>query len=731
MGYPVSGATPGSHGAVPVRWPVRSGAVPPLAEKFSVRQESAPSLESALLRNPAVTLTSTGQYGAEPADLAGACGKTQLAVFYAESHWQARALDLLLWVDASSRASILCGYAEAAAAIGAASSLTGAEPIAAGFVDWLSGTRRRWLVVLDGLADARDVEGLWPEGRAGQVVVTARNPESLGGRSLCLEIGAYSRRDAMSYMVGRLTSDPEQRRGAIELIEDLGLQPMALAQASAVIANSWLTCSDYRDHLAARQRQRADATGVKPHAAAITWVLAAEQADALLPGGSPQSCLAFTALLHGLGVPVGVFATAMACDYMAGARAGIDRPPEPAFSALQALERVGLVVIDRVSQPPTVQMNTAVQAAIQAATPASLANRAAVAAASALLEVWPEGDQRTRHAQLLRSSAVCLQRLAPDGLWANGCPAVLTRAGQSFDSAGLSGPAVEYWSELTAASDQILGPGHPDSMALVERLARAYVASGQADEAIAWYQRISAEWSTAFGSDDSRTLKARVNLGRVLVTAGLTEDAVGVLSVAVKDCERVLGPDDPESQRAREELATALRATGQLDEAIRLYQRVLGEQERLAGPRSPVTMATRQNLAAAYLDAGRLKEALAQYKRTLSDSERTLGAEHPDTLRVRSALATAYHRAGRMAMSVQLQEQVYRTSERLLGADNADTLAVAVSLAGGYYAVGRLTDAAKLYADALPRAESTLGPAHPLTQSARDGLTAITGQPSG
>lgn len=731
MGYPVSGATPEGSGPVRVTWPVRTGAVPPIADKFSLRQESAPSLESALLRSPAVTLTSSQPYGARSPDVAGACGKTQLAVYYAESQWQVRAIDLLVWVEASSRASILCGYTEAAAAVGGGSPLTGAEAVAASFVDWLSQTRRRWLVVLDGLTDEQALEGLWPQGRTGLVVVTTRTAELLGGRSLCLEIGAYSRRDAMSYMVGRLTSDPEQRRGAIELIEDLGLQPMALAQASAVVANSWLTCSDYRDHLAARQRQRADATGVKPHGAAVTWILAAEQADALLPGGSAQACLAFSALLHGPGVPVGVFATTMACDYMAGARAGIERPPEPAFSALQALERVGLVVIDRVSQPPTVQMNTAVQAAVEAATPASLQNRAAAAAASALLEVWPEGDQRTRHAQLLRSSAVCLQRLAPEGLWANGCPAVLVRAGQSFDSAGLSVPAVEYWSELTAASDRILGPGHPDSMALVERLARAYVASGRADEAISWHQRISAEWSSAFGADDSRTLKARVNLGRVLVTAGLTEDAVGVLSVAAKDCERVLGPDDPESQRAREELATALRATGQLDEAIRLYQRVLAEQERQAGPRSPVTMTTRQNLAAAYLDAGRIKDALAQYKRTLSDSERVLGAEHPDTLRVRSALATAYHRAGKMAMSVQLQEQVYRTSERLLGADNADTLAVAISLASGYYAVGRLTDAAKLYADALPRAEATLGPAHPLTQSARDGLTAITGQPSG
>jgi tetratricopeptide (TPR) repeat protein len=730
MGYPPSGVVPVSSAAAVVSWPVRSGAVPPLAEKFNTRPESAPSLGDALRRSAAVTLTSSHQAGAEAADLASACGKTQLAVFYAESQWQARAVDLLVWVDASSRASILSGYAEAAAATGSGSALASAEAVAAGFLEWLARSERRWLVVLDDLADPQDVEGLWPRGAAGQVVLTARGSESLGDRSLCLELGAYSRRDAMSYLVGRLTADPEQRRGAIELIEDLGLQPLALALASSVITNSWLTCGDYRDHIAARRARLAEVTGVKPPGAAVAWMLAADQADVLVQGGVAQACLAFAAVLDGHGIPVDVFATTVACDYMAGARAGRDRPPEPAFSALQALERVGLVVIDRAGRPPTVQLSPAVQAAVRAGSAAGVLHRAGTAALSALLEVWPQGDQRTRHAQLLRSSVVSLQRCVPDLPWASGCPPVLFRAGESFDSAGMSGPALHYWSELTTASDRILGPGHPDSMAMVERLSQAYVASGQVDDAISWYRRISAEWAGAFGPDDSRTLKARVNLGRVLVLAGLSDDAVGVLAAALKDCERVLGPAAPECQSASGELATALRATGQLGEAIRLYQRVLADAESRAGPRDPVTIATRQKLADTYLAAGRTKESLAQYKRALADSERSLGAEHPDTLRVRSALGVAYHRAGKMALSVQMNEQAYAASAQILGADHADTLAVAASLADGYYAVGRLGDAARLYREVLARGEAVLGPAHPLTQSARQGLAAVGQSPT-
>jgi tetratricopeptide (TPR) repeat protein len=726
MGYPVSGPKSASSAPAPVTWPVRTGAVPPLAEKFSTRPESAPDLAAAFRRSQAVTLTSGQQAGAAAASLASACGKTQLAVSYAEAQWQSRAIDLLVWIDASSSASILCGYAEAAAATGTGSPTMTAEAAAAGFVEWLAHSHARWLVVLDDLADARDLDGLWPQGPAGQVIVTARDSESLGDRSLCLEIGAYSRRDAMSYLTGRLTSDPEQRHGAIELIDDLGLQPLALAQASAVVINSWLTCSEYRDHLAARRAQLADAARTKPAGAAVTWMLAAEQADVLVPGGVARACLALASLLDGHGIPVAVFATTVACDYMAGPRAGRERPPEPAFRALQALERVGLVVIDRSGLPPTVQMSPAVQAAIRDANPASLV-RAATAASSALLEVWPDGDQRRRHAQMLRSATVSLLRRGGEAMWADGCPPLFLRAGESFDVAGLTGPAVAYWTELTDTSDKVLGPGHPDSMNLVERLARAYAVAGRIDEAIAWHQRITAAWSEALGSDDSRALRARVNLGRVLVIAGLSEDAVGVLSSAAKDCERVLGPDHAECRRARAELATALRASGHLDEAIRLYQGVLADEEHRSGPRSPAPTTARQELAAAFLEAGRTKDAIAQYKRALSDCERSVGAEHPDTLRVRGALAVAYHRAGRMATSVQMNEQVYAASARILGADHADTLAAAVSLAASYYAVGRLTDAASLYRDVLARAEPALGPAHPVTKLARGGLTAITG----
>jgi hypothetical protein len=100
-----------------VAWPVRSGLVPPLADGFIARPETMPGLEAAVVPGAAVALV-PGRSTASAAGWAGPSGKTQLVVGLAESVWQSRSVDLLAWVTATSRASILSGYAQAAAELG-------------------------------------------------------------------------------------------------------------------------------------------------------------------------------------------------------------------------------------------------------------------------------------------------------------------------------------------------------------------------------------------------------------------------------------------------------------------------------------------------------------------------------------------------------------------------------------------------------------------------------------
>src|ERR1017187_6306940 len=98
------------------------------------------------------------------------------------------------------------------------------------------------------------------------VVVTPPNSATASAehRVRVLPIGVFSHREALTYLMGRLTADPDQRIGAIDLVQDLGYEPLALAQAGVVIASSALSCRDYRDYFVRRREQRAATRGRAP-----------------------------------------------------------------------------------------------------------------------------------------------------------------------------------------------------------------------------------------------------------------------------------------------------------------------------------------------------------------------------------------------------------------------------------------------------------------------------------
>lgn len=712
--------------------PVRSGVIPPLADGFSNRPETSPNLAAALLPGTAVALVPARPATAGVRDWLGACGKTQLAVYAAESLWQSAEVTLLVWVLASNRASVLTGYAQAAMTVLGGDAAGDADAIAAAFVGWLASTGQPWLVVLDDLTTAADLAGLWPDGPAGRVLITAANSAVLPAESQVqvLPVGPFSPREALSYLMGRLTADTDQRLGAIDLVSDLSSEPLALAQASGVIASSALSCRDYRGYFVDRRAQLTVVPGAKPPAAAVTWRFSVEQADRLAPGGAVQPLLALAALLDGHGIPATVFSGQVATGYLAGSsagRAGQAGTAERARDALLVLERTGLLDIDTSAAPPVIRMSAVIQDAVQAATPAPMRDRAVRVAADALLAAWPGEEQDPWLADRLRCCAASLQQAGGKLLLADGCHPVLLRAGQSLDMARLSGPAVAYWQALATACETTLGPAHPDSQLIDERLAEAYLAAGRPGEAVSWFERVQANRVSALGPDHPGTAAARRDLGHALMAASQFPAAITVLGGTVSEYQRLRGPDHPDTLAAQDELAAAYRAAGQFGDAIPLYRRTLADRERIQGARHPDTLTTRQRLADAYLADGRVKDAIGHYKQVLADRERVLGPEHLDTIAARGNLAAAYHDAGRMASALQLYERTVAGYDHVLGPDHPDTLARCVSLATAYYTVGRLTDALSLLRETLARCERVLPPGDRLTQVVRESLANVAG----
>jgi len=722
-----------SAGAVPGRpsWPVRSGTVPALAYGYSERPETAPDLAAALSADVTVALVPERALPPGPGPAAGGAapdwlrssGKTHLAAAFAESLWQSRGLDLLVWIDATSRASVLSGYAAATAAATGRDQASSCESIAAQFLNWLGETSHPWLVVLDDLADPADMDGLWPAGPAGRVLVTCADAAAIPRGMRVLPVGLFNSREALGYLMGRLTANPGQRLGAIDLVGDMGMEPVALTQASAVIASSATSCLQYRDYFLRRRQQLTDPSGAVPPASAVTWTLSFERANQLAPDGSAQSLLALAAVLDGHGIPETVLTAPAAAGLFAdgGARTG----GESARGALRVLERVGLLTVAPETTPPTVRISPVLQAALRASMPESLLDQVTRLAAGALLQAWPEPEPPGWPATGLRSCTAVLRQIAGNRLWADGCDPVLRRAGDSLDHARLTGPAVDHWHDLVNTGEQLLGAGHPHTILAVQRLAEAYLAADRAGDAVTWFQRLLDTQAVELGPGHHEVIASRLRLGHALVAAHQLNRAIPLLEGVLANAEQALGPDHADTLGARDELAAAYLAAGRNSDAISAYRRELADRERAQGSRHPETMTTRQCLADSYLASGLAKEAVAAYKRVVADRERALGPDHLDTIRARYGLGAAYRRTGKTVAAERVYEQARAGFEQVLGPRHPDALRSRAELALVYRQLGRYGDARALLRDTVGRLQRTLPQDDPLITDLREILADI------
>ena len=708
--------------------------MPALADGFTARLETSPGLAAALPAGAAVALvpdraaapaTRPGPLAApDTQDWLRSSGKTQLAAAFAESLWQSGGVDLLVWIEATSRASVLSGYAAATAAVTGRDQASSCESVAAQFLSWLGETSRSWLVVLDDLSDPATLDGLWPAGPAGRVLVTSAEEAAVPSGMRIVPLGPFSLREAISYLSGRLAADPDKRHGVIELAQDLDLEPVALTQASAVIANTPLSCREYRAQFMHGRDQLAESSSARPSAAAVTWTFSLGRADQLAPGRSAQLLLALTALLDGHGIPETILTAPAADDFLAG-DGNLPANGETAPAALAALEQAGLLTVVPVTAPPTVRISPVLQAALRAAVPEGMWDQAARSAADALLQAWPEREQPGWPASGLQSCVATLRRITGDQLWDGGCHPVLMRAGDSLDRARLTEPAADHWRDLATTSGRLLGGEHPDTLLVGQRLADAYLAAGRAADAIPWFQWALDRLTDKLGPDHHDVIEARRRLGHALVAALQVPAAITVLERAAAQFEQVCGPGHADTLGARDELAAAYMAAGQYSDAITLYRRTLADRERAQGARHPQTMTTRHGLADAYLASGRAKEAVAAYRRVVADRERVLGPDNLDTLTARNNLGAAYQKTGKPAAAELACEQAWAGFERVLGPRHPDTLRSRAALAQVYRQLGRYGNARALLRDTADRLQRILPDDDPLITELRQSLADI------
>jgi hypothetical protein len=281
-------------------------------------------------------------------------------------------------------------------------------------------------------------------------------------------VPAFSLREAMAYLFDRLTTGPDQRSGAYDLTEDLGGEPAAMAQASAVMAGSGTGCRGYQGYFARhRERLRAAAAGSEPPAAAVTWMLSANYAEELLPTGGTWPLLVLAALLGSHGIPRAVLETWPDDHPSSGWPRSCGRA-RPACCAMPA-------------------MHSGTAAAATAYCLAAGRSLAAARLAGPAVTWWREVAVR------------CERLLGTDH------PDTLTAAGQLTDAlltAGQHDGAVQCARYVLDGRDRVPGPGHPAATTARITLGRALAASGEPGEVLQVLRDAAAHSERAYGHGD-------------------------------------------------------------------------------------------------------------------------------------------------------------------------------------------------------------------------------------
>jgi tetratricopeptide (TPR) repeat protein len=702
----------------------------------------------------------------EETDLApaaqGGTGKTQLAVEFTHDMWNTRAVEVLVWVTAADRESVITGFAQAANTVDASQPDEGAEVAAARFLSWLDRTRRPWALILDDLAELSVLEDLWPAGASGRVLITTRLPATafkgpdVKGRDLrVVPVAGLNRREALDYLTSRLTDHPDQRIEALDLGEDLDGLPLGLAQATAVMSARGQGCREYRARLAERIGHMPAVDGVSA-AILATWSIAAECAHELPPAGLAWPTLVLAAMLDPHGVPGAALTGPAACSYIAGRPSTANAADQNMVrAAINNLAQAGLVTIDPASPARTVRMHASVQAAVRAYLPPADLEQVVTAAADALLEAWPDGEghgvpgEQVQPGlaqfglaqfgqgqfgqgqfgqgpleQALRDCAAALRATDGGMLWKAEVHPLLFRAGLSLEQGRLSRAAIAYWKSTVATSTQLLGSAHAHTVLARDRLAAAYEAAGQSADAITVFQVALADREQNQGPEHAETIAARSHLAHAYQSAGRPGDAIALYERTVADSERMLGPAHPVTLGARTSLAETYQAAGRPREAITSYELLVTDAERQLGAGHPATLSARASLAAAYAANGQAKEAIAQYGRALADQERMHGQDHLDTIAARASLASAFRAAGKQKDAIAQYERVLADRERVQGGDHPDAIAARANLAYAYRSAGRLREALPLYERTLADRMRIQGPDHRDTLTARSNLAA-------
>jgi tetratricopeptide (TPR) repeat protein len=640
-------------------------------------------------------------------------GKTHLAAAYAREYLRAGGR-VVIWIVAEEATAVITSLAELARRAGIADETVDVELIAKSALHWLERSAEPALVVLDNAMDPDLVAPWLPQRGLARVVVTSTNQDFaiLGAP---VQVGVFTEAQAVTFLcarAGRLADID-----ANLLARELGLLPLALAQAGWVIRRRALSFADYLTELRTGQLQslltHVPGEGY-PHSLeeATTWSITEVEKDD--PTGMVHGILEFLAVLSAAGVRRELLHLLMP-------------NPVEVDAAIGALAAASLIEFDLSGSAVTMHRLTqrVVLSKIRRNGRLRDVTAAAVTALARTVDETPNPltdvpiDVVDHVTQLWSRMHPILANDPADSEPLTTLRRLLRWSVARLTAAGELSRVLSLNIGIFAGHTSLLPTSHEFVLEGRKALQNTHLSAPLLDEYFELAEQTLADHIRLFGQDDARTIAARNIVGYGCEIAGRLDRATELHSLNLAESTRVLGPDHELTLMARTNVAGCYRTAGLLDRAIEVFEENLQEHVRVHGEDHPATVNARGELARSYVRAGQIDAGVALHEKNAVLLNRK---EHAESLWWTQYRAVAYSAAGRHDDAIQLLQELQQSTNKRLPSDHPQTIRLRLFLARALLAAGHDDEATNLFERTVLDRQRVLGPDHPATLNARQNL---------
>jgi tetratricopeptide (TPR) repeat protein len=542
--------------------------------------------------------------------------KTQIALEYAY-RYQEKTGCSIFWVRSDNEANFTKNYSDIARVANLSPELKGVDLLYA-VTRWIE-EQRRWLIVFDNADNLNifkpgrashqlhkdktpspELLQFVPKGSNGTVIWTSRDGSILGrliSVNEGVEVGKMTFQESLRLfqtLSGRPVADTASESEK-ELLNHLGMLPLAISQAAAYIRKTTLSTQQYVRAFTESEERQSNLLSAEfdeihrsdvPNSVMHTWLISMKQIAEESECG--ERILNTIAFLDNQNIPFELLSAA----------AGVAYSEDQVLLAAARLIEYSFLQRQRAinDELPVYEQHRLVQLAARNALTFEKSRFYSGKALDIMADVFPSGVHGTWNTckSYLPHSLKAVEWREAEG-YCDLAPILLARIGRYYWEQGQSDAAEELDVQVLELRKAVLGEKHPDTFLAMANLASTWQQQGRSDQAEELKVQVLELRKAVLGEKHPDTIMAMANLASTWWQQGRS-DVAGGLDVRVLELRKaVLGEKHPDTILAMANLASTWWQQGRSDAAEELQVQVLELRKAVLGEQHPDTIMAMAN----------------------------------------------------------------------------------------------------------------------------------------